>query len=161
MMIDGNARTLVLVAALGAGLSAGVFFAFSTFVMTALGKLPAPQGISAMNAINKAAPTPLFMLALFGTGILCVFLGVSGMRHLDTPGAKYLLAGSAVFLVSVLLTMGYHVPQNNALLLVNPNAANAAGKWHTFRTGWIAWNHVRTLSALAGATLLTLAWRAG
>jgi len=56
-----------MIAAVGAGLSAGVFFAFSTFVMKALGRLPDTEGISAMQAINKAAPTPAFMAALFGT----------------------------------------------------------------------------------------------
>jgi uncharacterized membrane protein len=46
--------------ALGCGLIAGVFFAFSTFVMPALARLPAAQGIAAMNAINVAAITPTF-----------------------------------------------------------------------------------------------------
>src|SRR5262245_56483306 len=64
-MIDGYPRTLTVIAALGAALSAGVFFAFSTFVMQALRRLPDEQGLAAMQAINKAAPTPLFMLALF------------------------------------------------------------------------------------------------
>jgi uncharacterized membrane protein len=39
-MISGYPRTLTLIAAVGAGLSGGVFFAFSTFVMKALGRLP-------------------------------------------------------------------------------------------------------------------------
>ena len=59
-MIDSYSRVLTIVTALGAGLNAGVFFAFSSFVMTALRRLPATQSISAMNAINKAAPTAWF-----------------------------------------------------------------------------------------------------
>ncbi|MGL4966898.1 MAG: hypothetical protein ACRC67_37105 [Inquilinus sp.] len=35
---------LVLLSALGSGLVGGIFFAFSTFVMGALARLPAPQG---------------------------------------------------------------------------------------------------------------------
>jgi len=46
---------VTLVAALGAGLNGGVFFAFSTFVMPALSRLPASQGIAAMQSINVAA----------------------------------------------------------------------------------------------------------
>jgi hypothetical protein len=41
--------------ALGCGLLAGVFFAFSAFVMPALRRLPASQGIAAMQSINKLA----------------------------------------------------------------------------------------------------------
>jgi uncharacterized membrane protein len=39
---------LTVVTALGCGLNAGALFAFSTFVMRALGRLPAAQGIAAM-----------------------------------------------------------------------------------------------------------------
>jgi uncharacterized membrane protein len=69
-MIDGYARGLTLAAAVGAGITAGVYFAFSTFIMTGLRRLSHAQSIAAMNAINKAAPNPLFMLALFGTAIV-------------------------------------------------------------------------------------------
>ena len=40
-MIDGYPRILAIIAAVGAGVSGGVFFAFSVFVMKALGRLPA------------------------------------------------------------------------------------------------------------------------
>jgi uncharacterized membrane protein len=48
-MIDGYARGLTVAAAIGAGVTAGVYFAFSTFVMTALRRLAPAQAISAMN----------------------------------------------------------------------------------------------------------------
>ena len=41
-------------AAIGSGLIAGVFFAFSTFVMRALGRRPPTEGMAAMQAINVA-----------------------------------------------------------------------------------------------------------
>jgi hypothetical protein len=56
--------TLKLLTALGCGLAAGVFFAFSTFVMPALVRLQPPQGIAAMQSINITAINPLFMIAL-------------------------------------------------------------------------------------------------
>lgn len=55
-MIDGWLFSLTLVAALGSGVVAGVFFAFSTFVMKALGHLSPPIGMAAMQSINVAAP---------------------------------------------------------------------------------------------------------
>ena len=69
---------LTLLAALGSGLMAGLFFAFSSFVMAALARLPADQGITAMNSINVTILNLSFSVAFFGTTILCLGLGVVG-----------------------------------------------------------------------------------
>jgi uncharacterized membrane protein len=66
--------TLTLVTALGCALSAGALFAFSSFVIKALARLPDPQSIAAMQSINVQAVTPVFMTALFGTGLACLAL---------------------------------------------------------------------------------------
>ncbi len=159
--IDGYLKTLTVIAAVGAGISGGVFFAFSTFVMKALGRLPAAQGLAAMNAINKAAPAPLFMLALFGTGVAGVAVSVAALRHLDQRWAAYLLAGTALYLVCVIVTVVYHVPRNDALALVDPAGPGAAHAWASYLSPWTAWNHVRTVTALAGSALFIIALRAG
>lgn len=159
-MIGGYAQVLTTIAAVGAGLSGGVFFAFSTFVMRALGRLPAAQGISAMNAINKDAPNPLFMLALFGTGAVGTVVSLAALRHLDQRWALFVLAGTALYLVCLILTAVYHVPRNNALALVDPAAPGAAQTWAQYLSGWTAWNHVRTVTALAGSVAFILALRA-
>ncbi len=97
---------LTLVAALGCGLVAGVFFAFSNFVMNALARLPSAQGIAAMQSINVTVITPLFMLALFGTALVCVALGVLAVVDWDEPEVFYQLAGSALYVVgNALVTM--------------------------------------------------------
>jgi hypothetical protein len=67
--MDGFLVALTVVAALGCGLNAGVFFAFSSFVMKALVRLQSAQGIAAMQSINLMAVTPAFMAALFGTAV--------------------------------------------------------------------------------------------
>ena len=67
-------QALTLAAALGCGTVGGVFFAFSTFVMPALRRLPEAQGVAAMQSINITAITPLFMTALFGTAVVCLGL---------------------------------------------------------------------------------------
>jgi uncharacterized membrane protein len=159
-MIAGYPRTLTIVAAVGAGLSGGVFFAFSTFVMKALGRLPDAEAISAMKAINKSAPSPPLMLALFGTGAVSIALSVVALRHLDQSWAAYALVGGALYLACVVLTMAYHVPHNDALALVDPSSPSAAGAWAKYHSAWTAWNHVRTVTALAGATVFILTLRA-
>ncbi|MGI8881128.1 MAG: DUF1772 domain-containing protein [Jatrophihabitans sp.] len=158
-MIDGYLRTATLVAAIGAGLSGGVFFAFSTFIMPALRKLPDSQAISAMNSINKEAPNAWFMTVLFGTAALCVLLGVQAARRFGQQGATYLLVGSVAYLVAIVLTVAYHVPQNDALMQVDPQAAGAAATWSHYYTGWTSLNHLRTLGCVVGATFFTVALR--
>ena len=65
---------LKLLAALGCGLMAGVFFAFSAFVMNALARLPAAAGIAAMQSINITVINPLFMTVFLGTAANCKLL---------------------------------------------------------------------------------------
>src|SRR6516162_5972848 len=68
--MSGFVQTVTVAGAIGAALVGGVFFAFSAFVMPALRRLPAAQGISAMQSINRTAVTAPLMLALFGTAVL-------------------------------------------------------------------------------------------
>lgn len=118
--------SLSLVLVLGCGLVAGVFFAFSSFVMPALARLPSPSGIAAMQAINLAAVTRVFMVALFGTAAGCVLLVVLSLAALDEAGAR------------------------------QPDLADSAAVWSRYLAEWTAWNHVRGACSLAAAALLLL-----
>jgi uncharacterized membrane protein len=158
-MISRNLRILIVATALGAATTGGVFFAFSTFVMKALKRLPDPAGIAAMQSINRAAPSPLFMFALFGTAASAVGLGVVAIQRRDDPHSIYLLTGAGLYLAGVVLTIVYHVPRNNALDLVVPTSSGAE-TWHRYVTNWTLWNHVRTLTSMAGAATLVLALNA-
>src|SRR6266850_7220882 len=136
-MIDRVLFGLVLFSALGCGLVAGVFFAFSTFVMKALARLPAPQGIAAMQSINVVAITPLFMTALLGTAASCILLLAAALRSWHKPGAVYLLAGSLLYLVgTMLVTIVCNIPRNNALAAVDPASADSSKLWVRFVDGW-------------------------
>jgi uncharacterized membrane protein len=149
---------LKLFAALGCGLVAGVFFAFSTFVMSALARLQAAQGIAAMQSINITAINPPFMVALFGTAAACLLLAVSSLFNWHQPGAAYLLVGSLLYLVgTVLVTIAFNVPLNDALAKVESGSTDGTSLWARYLTNWTIWNHVRTVAALAAAALLTIA----
>jgi uncharacterized membrane protein len=149
---------LILVSALGCGLMAGVFFAFSTFVMKALARLPPAQGITAMQSINIAVINPRFLGPFVGTAAACVLLAGSSFLKWNEPGAVYLLTGSMLYLVGTfLVTIAFNVPLNDALAVVDPASADGARMWAGYITGWTAWNHVRTAAALAAAASLTVA----
>jgi uncharacterized membrane protein len=155
--MSGLAQGLTLASAIGAGVVGGVFFAFSTFVMPALRRLPVPTGITAMQSINRAAPTPLFMLALFGTAATCVALAIVSLTRLGEEGSVLGLVGSAIYLVVVVTTMAYNVPRNDALDAVDASSSAGADLWRRYLVEWVAANHVRTVAGLASAVLLTLA----
>jgi uncharacterized membrane protein len=59
--LDDVFSALTLCAALGCGLMAGVFFAFSAFIMKALTRLPPRDGIAAMQSMNVAVLNPWFL----------------------------------------------------------------------------------------------------
>ena len=157
-MISNWLFALTLVSALGSGVVAGVFFAFSTFVMGALGRLPAAHGIAAMQSINVVVINPLFLGVFIGTAGLCALLVAAALFTWQAPGAMLLLAGALLYFVGTfLVTMVFNVPLNDALAAVAPESSDGSRLWARYLGTWTAWNHVRTIAALAGAALLTAA----
>lgn len=143
---------LILISALGCGLVAGVFFAFSSFVMDALGKLPPNQGIAAMQSINVVVINPLFLGVLFGTAALALFLGFGAIRHLGDSRAIWIVAGVGLYVIgTILVTMAFNVPLNNALAAIDPASGEGAAVWADYLQNWTSWNHVRGLAALAAS----------
>ena len=142
---------LTVATAIGAATVGGVFFAFSTFVMPALRRLPASHGIAAMQAINVTAQRPPLMLLMFGTTLACVALGVVAV----VDGSPWLLAGVAVYLVgAIVVTAAYNVPRNLELAAFDPTSPDATARWPVWVSEWNAGNHVRTIAGVAAAALL-------
>lgn len=156
-MIDNLLSGLTLLSALGSGLIAGVFFAFSAFVMKALARLPAPQGIAAMQSINVVVISPLFMTALLGTAAACVILAISALVSWHRSGSAWLLAGSLLYLGgAIVVTRVFNIPRNDALAAAAATSTEGAVLWTRFSNTWTVWNHVRTLMALLAATCFTI-----
>ena len=162
-MTGGLIFGLTLLSALGSGLIAGVFFAFSTFVMGALARLPAAQGIAAMQSINVVVINPAFFAAFFGTAAACVILAIVALMRWSEPGAAYLILGSVLYIVgSILVTMLFNVPLNNALAAADPTSAEGASLWTRYVSTWTAWNSVRAAASLAATACFIMAMvRAG
>lgn len=156
--MDDVVLVLTIVSIIGCGVVGGVFFAFSTFVMPALGRLPAAQGIAAMQAINVAAITPLFMAALFGTAAACAALVVCLVVAWGGAAAAYGIAGAVAYLVgNIVVTIAFNVPRNDALAQVEAASDEGAALWSDYLQSWSAWNHVRTVTGVAASALLTVA----
>lgn len=147
-----------MVSAGGCALAGGVFFAFSSFVMTGLERLPPAAGVAAMQSINRAAVSPAFMAALFGTGAACAGVAVwSAVDEGEVPTA-WVAAGAALYLVGAIgVTIARNVPLNDALAALDPAGPAAPARWRGYLRGWTAWNHLRAASCLGGAALLAAA----
>lgn len=153
--------TLVLagVNVIGAALAAGSLFAFSAFVMDGLDRAGHPAGMAAMQGINLAAPSPLFMLVLVGTAVTSLASGVLAVVRWGEPGSAWLIVGAGLYVVSLAVTITYHVPRNDALGALDPALPSSLDLWRRYQVEWTRMNHVRVALALAAAVAFLLALR--
>jgi uncharacterized membrane protein len=158
--LDQTLFALTLVASLGCGLIAGVFYAFSTFIMKALDHLPSEAGISAMQEINITVLTPWFLGVFLGTGVLCLGLGAHALLHWTDPASQLRFVGSVTYVIgSILVTITCNVPRNERLATMTPDQSESTGYWADYLSTWTKWNHVRTAASLASAALFAIALR--
>lgn len=147
-----------LAAALGSGLIAGTFCVFSVAIMPAFRRLPANEGIAAMQSINIVIINPIFLGVFLGTGLLSLVVAILAFTSLEMPRSGFILAGSALYIFgSVLVTMALNVPLNNALAAADPISSAGNDVWQNYLTNWTFWNHVRTIASLVASASFILA----
>ena len=149
---------LLWFSAIGCGLLAGLYFSFSTFIMTALGRIGQTAGITAMNAINVSIVQSLFMPFFLGTTATSAALAVIALFRWGEPGAMAMVAGGVLYVLGMfVVTMIFNVPLNNALAAVDPASSETAPLWARYLTDWTVWNHVRTVSSTVACALFIYA----
>jgi len=154
MLITG----LLWFSAIGCGLLAGLYFAFSAFIMTALDRIGQASGIAVMNAINVTIVQSLFMPIFLGTTAASAALAVIGLLRWSEPGAMAMVTGGVLYVLGMfIVTMIFNVPLNNALAVADPASQEAASLWARYLTDWTLWNHVRTMSSTVACALFIAA----
>lgn len=149
---------LTLFAALSCGLMAGVFFAFSTFVMKGLGRIPAGEGIIAMQSINFVVPGSLFGIAFILTPLICVITMILAILKWNSPGNIYIIIGGFLYLITnLLVTLVFNIPLNDSLAAIAPGDPNSAGLWNNYLDIWTIWNHVRTVGGFTASASFIIA----
>jgi uncharacterized membrane protein len=123
--VTGDLITVgTVAAAVASALVAGVMFAFSTSVMPALGRRPAPEGTAAMQAMNSAILNPAFGLAFGRAALLCAVLSVTAPFTVDESHALLRGLGAALYVVGTFgVTMAINVPMNVQLDAANAGSA--------------------------------------
>jgi uncharacterized membrane protein len=156
-MID-LVSALTLLTAIGCGLIGGVFYAFSSFVMRGLARIPPAQGIAAMQSINVTVLNPWFLIPFVGTAAASVLLAVISLLRWGEPGALWRLAGSALyFFGTFVVTRAFNVPLNDDLEAVDATSEAGATRWARYVPTWTAWNTLRTATAIGAAVCLIIA----
>ncbi len=144
-------------ALLGSALVGGTFFAFSSFVMKALARVPSAEGIGAMQSINVVVLNPSFLGAFMGTAVVSLGAGGLALAGWGRPFAAFFLGGAVFYLAGTfLVTARGNVPLNDQLAAVSTTDDDAGAVWERYLGRWTMWNHVRTAAAMVAALLYTL-----
>ncbi len=161
-MIEGWRHVVAVAGALGSGLMAGFFLAFSTITMSGLRAVAPAEGLRVMQAINRSPnSSPALLVTLLGTGVVSVAAAAMSVGRLDEASSWYLVSGAALYLVGTLgLTIVFHVPRNLAIDALDPSAAASLEEWKVYARIWTAGNHVRTVSSLLAMIAFVLSLRA-
>ncbi|MDO6762586.1 DUF1772 domain-containing protein [Agarivorans sp. 1_MG-2023] len=151
---------LLLLAAITSGVVAGIFFAFSNFVMPALARLTNEQGLAAMQSINVTVLNPGFFMVFIGSALLSL-ASLIWQFTLAVNINYYAVAASLSYLIGCFaVTALANVPRNKALALISSQTAVStedAQYWRTYLQSWTAWNHLRTVASAMAMLLFIFA----
>lgn len=147
-MAIGIASTLV----------AGVFQAFSDFVMRGL-TLAEPQGgAQSMQMINRTVMRSVFLVLLLGLAPVTISASVVAQLNVDGAARNWIHAGAGIYLGAVfLVTLLGNVPMNNRLDRMSPTEPETARYWAIYGRIWTRWNHVRTIGAFIAGLCFMIA----
>lgn len=144
---------LLVAAAVGAGLAGGFLLAFSVLVMPALRDLPAPDGVRAMQSINRTAKGPAVLGLLVGTAALAAVVGWRAISDAGVPNRGLVLAGAALSVAGVVVTGVGNVPLNEALAEMDADAPATEVFWARFLDRWVPWNTVRAVAGVVASAM--------
>ncbi len=157
-MLDATLTLLLTIAALGAGLMAGVYFAFSGFIMKSFDRLGAEQATDAMNAINEVILRSWFMPLFFGSTLLFLLLAAVALLDWSRADAPLLLAAGLLYVGGMFLcTAVFNVPLNNRLAAADSASGDRQQLWSHYYRYWTRWNHLRAICSLLACLLCILA----
>lgn len=139
---------LLWTSAIGCGLMAGVYFAFSAFIMTSLGRIAPAAGMAAMNATTVDIVKSPFILVFMLTTLTAASLAVLGLMRWGKPGSALMALGGVIYVLGMfVVTMAVNQPMNEALMAVDPASPQGVAYWSRYVTEWTMWNHVRTATS--------------
>ncbi|MBJ7538661.1 anthrone oxygenase family protein [Marinomonas transparens] len=152
-MLNNITYFIIGFAAVSSGLMAGVYFAFSAFIMPSLKQVDAEKSVAVMNSINRVILRSWFMPLFFASTLASVLLAFTALFNFTWPAAVLLTASGLYVIGMFLCTACFNVPLNKALQAAEGSAVKTRQVWQHYLLHWSHWNHVRTLASLASCIL--------
>jgi uncharacterized membrane protein len=150
----------LLVSSAACGVMAGIYFAFSVFIMKAFASMPGSSGAVAMRAINDVILKTAFMPLFFLSTALCAALAIFAAFNLQDRGSGLILSASLIYVVGMfVVTAAFNVPLNNKLAALNMQAIDVELMWKSYVQTWTNYNHIRTVSSLGACLLFVYAYK--
>jgi uncharacterized membrane protein len=147
---------LAIAALLGSGVIGGVFFAFSSFIMKSLARLPSSEGIAAMQSINVVVLNRSFLGVFMGTAAIALLLIALSLGQWGTGASPLFFTGAVLYFVGTfVVTIAGNVPLNDRLAAAVPDE-NGVLLWEHYLERWTQFNTLRTIAAIAAALTFTL-----
>jgi uncharacterized membrane protein len=143
---------------LGFALVAGVFLAFSDFIMRSLSLTSDRSGIETMQVINREVFRYVFMALFLSLAPVSMVLVGYATISLSGAGVTLVALSGVIYLVGVFgVTLVFNVPLNEALARMDLNTEEAQRFWTgTYLQRWTFWNSVRTAAGIAATAVLLL-----
>ena len=137
-------------------LVAGVFLAFSDFIMRALALTGGAGGVEAMQAINREVFRWVFMTLFLGMAAVSVLIACYAWVALTGPTGTLIGVAALVYLLGCFgVTVVFNVPMNETLAGMEPGSgATRDYRLQAYVPRWTFWNSSRTGAAALSAELL-------
>ncbi|MDU8913482.1 DUF1772 domain-containing protein [Aestuariicoccus sp. MJ-SS9] len=147
---------LINLSVLAYGLLAGVFLAFSDFIMRSLSRTGETGGVAAMQAINREVFRWVFMALFLGMSPVSLLIAGYAAMTLGSAGGTPIALAGLVYLVGCFgVTVFFNVPMNEALAGMDPSSGTARAYWNeTYLPRWTFWNSLRATACALSAVLL-------
>lgn len=144
--------------ALWSAVVAGVFSAFSEFIMSALLKTEPASGIDAMQQINRDVIKTQFVAGILSIAVFSTLFAIYSLTIFEGAALTALVLAPLVYVPSVfLMTIIGNVPMNNKLDRIDHTSTEASAYWLKYGRNWTRLNHVRSLGSVLTAGLYIIA----
>jgi len=157
-MLEAFLTAVLWFCAVGCGLMAGVYFAFSAFIMASFARIETSAGILAMQSINDVILRSAFMPLFFATSLAAFGVSLAALPDMTRPGALSMFGAGMLYVAGMFLcTIFFNVPLNNKLKDADSHSAYGAEVWDRYLRQWTRWNHVRTIASTLSSIFFFIA----
>lgn len=155
-----NLQTIALMmATLTMGLAAGVYLLYMFAIMPGLGRTDDRTFVGSFQQIDTSIVGPFLLVFFLGPFVFAVLAIVVHLGDDNRSALTWIAIGLVLHLVVAAVTIGVHVPLNDAIKAAGDpsqidNVAEVRDRFNEAR--WIQWNAVRSLAATSA--FACLAW---